>query len=336
MAAHHHHHHHHLPGLNQREGRSSKSSNSTSESEKSFVSANLEHEQSASKDRSHTVQSEPLSERARASSSPRRETHKPSISTSPTRSISSYRPTPATKGLNGTVTAATVATVPSPQTFTPISSQPESYFSLQPATSGFEPRSPFNRRPPASRSSHGIETSSGPPPALSTQRSYNADLAWRSPPFLDSPEQLSPRIGRTDTNGTIDSVIKGAHAGTKERRDSEPLQSSITADAGKSNSGHKDPVDMARIGDSPLVEEDEEENTIRFGGKSAGRDLQDGAAYHGHNATSSRQDLFLDLVRSDLVPKEGNEAVSRSERRRVGHPSKSSSFTRLMAISKSC
>lgn len=39
-------------------------------------------------------------------------------------------------------------------------------------------RSPPFRRPPASRSAHGIETAFGPPPALSTQRSYSTDR-WR-------------------------------------------------------------------------------------------------------------------------------------------------------------
>ena len=52
-----------------------------------------------------------------------------------------------------------------------------SHFAPPPYAS--EPRSPPNRRPPASRSSYGIETSSGPPPALSTQLSSPTEKNWK-------------------------------------------------------------------------------------------------------------------------------------------------------------
>lgn len=51
-----------------------------------------------------------------------------------------------------------------------------SYLSSQPGSSGVESRSPANKRAPASRSSHGIATANGPPPALITQRSYTESL----------------------------------------------------------------------------------------------------------------------------------------------------------------
>ena len=55
-----------------------------------------------------------------------------------------------------------------------------SYFAPRPVAPDSEPRSPFNRRPPASRSSHGIETFSGPPPALSTQLSPPIEKTWKN------------------------------------------------------------------------------------------------------------------------------------------------------------
>ncbi|KAL9599357.1 MAG: hypothetical protein Q9219_003890 [cf. Caloplaca sp. 3 TL-2023] len=55
-----------------------------------------------------------------------------------------------------------------------------SYFSHQPGSSGIEAHSPANKRAPASRSSYGIATANGPPPALITQRSYHGE-SWRNP-----------------------------------------------------------------------------------------------------------------------------------------------------------
>ncbi|KAK2767432.1 hypothetical protein FQN54_003588 [Arachnomyces sp. PD_36] len=63
-----------------------------------------------------------------------------------------------------------------------------SYSRLQSALSTCaEPRSPpHQKRGPASRSSYGIETSSGPPPALSTQRTLSQDKLWRSNNSLEA------------------------------------------------------------------------------------------------------------------------------------------------------
>ncbi|KAK2737967.1 hypothetical protein FQN57_007321 [Myotisia sp. PD_48] len=49
-------------------------------------------------------------------------------------------------------------------------SPPVINYHRNPGPSSKEPRSPHQKRAPASRSSHGIETSSGPPPALSTRQ----------------------------------------------------------------------------------------------------------------------------------------------------------------------
>ncbi|OAX79575.1 hypothetical protein ACJ72_06107 [Emergomyces africanus] len=67
-------------------------------------------------------------------------------------------------------TAASAAPSSSP----PTASSSATSYSLKSQPS-LEPKSPHQRRAPASRSSCGIETSSGPPPALSTQRSLSYD-----------------------------------------------------------------------------------------------------------------------------------------------------------------
>ncbi|MCJ1355478.1 MAG: hypothetical protein MMC33_005470 [Icmadophila ericetorum] len=60
-----------------------------------------------------------------------------------------------------------------------------SYFSPQPGASGSKSGTPVLKRPPASRSSHGINNHHGPPPALSTQRTYSTENAWRISPSRD-------------------------------------------------------------------------------------------------------------------------------------------------------
>ena len=77
-------------------------------------------------------------------------------------------------------------------------------------TSSCEPRSPLtkNKRAPASFSSHGIETSTGPPPALSTQRSYTTvgpsfaqHHSTQSSPAESKLEDQSPKTKNMDRNG---------------------------------------------------------------------------------------------------------------------------------------
>ncbi|KAF2738753.1 hypothetical protein EJ04DRAFT_458776 [Polyplosphaeria fusca] len=75
------------------------------------------------------------------------------------------------------------ATDPPTPTLTPSlvstsSATSPSYFSPQPAASGKEARSPATRRPPASFSGHGIDTSKGPPITLITRGTV--DIARRS------------------------------------------------------------------------------------------------------------------------------------------------------------
>ncbi|KAF2198627.1 hypothetical protein GQ43DRAFT_421985 [Delitschia confertaspora ATCC 74209] len=71
---------------------------------------------------------------------------------------------------------------------TPISTVTSpSYFSPQPTASGTEARSPATRRPPASFSGHGIDTSRGPPIALITRGSYSTDIARRQQKPSDFP-----------------------------------------------------------------------------------------------------------------------------------------------------
>ena len=67
---------------------------------------------------------------------------------------------------------------------------------VQPSLLSPEIRSPFSRRPPASRSCHGIETSTGPPPAISTQRaySYSSEHPWKYPANKENYPAAFPKL----------------------------------------------------------------------------------------------------------------------------------------------
>ena len=190
-----------------------------------------------------------------------------------------------------------------------------SYFAQQPGASGAEPRSPLTRRPPASRSSHGIETSSGPPPALSTQRSYNADSPWRIPPSSKTKIARPNLSQRPSTSASIDSIVKQAHQSTHEDSDSSPSVARVA----RSKSLTHDGIGTAMAGrySSTRSEDEEDQNTtIRIYGtksnanrKSTEEGLQD-------KPSSSNEDLFLNLARAESVVDDASETSTRRERRR--------------------
>ena len=193
------------------------SSTSPSESEESFVSAELENTNArVPGDAGQSAPARAPPAASSSSSSSRREGHKASTATSSTASTSPVRTDRKTNG-RFNVAQKDLATTPSG----PLSPPTGSYFTAQPGSTSIEPRSPAQRRPPASRSSHGIETISGPPPALSTQRSYNAESPWRNPPPTDPAVTPKPIPQRTETDDSIDSVLKIAQSATHDRRYSE-------------------------------------------------------------------------------------------------------------------
>ena len=175
------------------------------------------------------------------------------------------------------------------------SSQQASYFSVQPASSGLEPRSPFNKKPPASRSSHGIETRSGPPPALSTQRSYNADSPWRaSPKSPQAPIQSNVRAGMDSERRTAG--LPKAQSRRNMGADRRSLDTMATKWRARS------------------AENDDEDPTVRVNGRhaqSSSLDIQP----HGYS-----EDLFLNLASSNTPADDRSNVGSLVERRRVSCP----------------
>lgn len=177
----------------------------------------------------------------------------------------------------------------------------DSYFAPQEGASSIELWSPANRRAPASRSSYGKETRSGPRPALSTQRSYNADLPWQSPP---PGETAGLQTFQEDRNGDINSALISE----------KDLYSLGAGKIGKR-------ADSTTYGLGPMARRRTESGSRNDEERTLGIEAQirqDGQGNKGQHR--QREDLFLNLARADSVV-DGSDTMSRFERRRVSNQS---------------
>lgn len=187
----------------------------------------------------------------------------------------------------------------SQQISTPPFSSKSSYFSPKPGASGVDPRLTAIRRPPASRSSHGIETLSGPPPALSTQRSYTAESTKRQPVPVELTPTRSHRRPRSKTELGVDSVARRAKIPTHDNLSMEPskMSSNITSET----TGKEDERTLhAAIHQEPASSFDDP--TMRSLEKQP-RPLQ--------------EELLLNLTNTDAVADGVGSGRSKSEKRRV-------------------
>lgn len=273
-----------------------------SDSEKSFVSATSE------KTSKWSIKDTPIGQSAAvALPSP------PSHSLIAPTDFTSFT-TPQLEKENFNFSAGLQAYSPSSSTEpTPLAPPLGSYFAPQPGASGSEARSPLNRRPPASRSSHGIETSSGPPPALSTRRSYNAESPWRNPPPSD-PRAIQPPMVHSSS---IDSIVRETHHTATEHIENNGLERLRPAQLRKSSA--VDGGVMATNGRYEVQSESEEDQdpTLRINGETTknGRHIRNKRSQQ--QSGLSHEDLFLNLARTDSAVDDGPEPSSnRNEGRR--------------------
>ena len=185
------------------------------------------------------------------------------------------------------------------------SQQTTSYFARQPRASGLDARSPSIRRAPASRSSHGIETLSGPPPALITQRSYTGDNVWRYTNTVDLKEPIHQRPSINTRN-------------TPSLADSDDLEQNSLE---QSNEPEVDMASRRRARDRLPMEDDQGEATLRgtdFQQLDEAR-LQDqmGHDQFERQSQSSHEDLFLNLARADSTAGGDSDRPYSQQRRRV-------------------
>ncbi|CAD6584683.1 MAG: hypothetical protein ASARMPREDX12_003143 [Alectoria sarmentosa] len=272
-----------------------------SESEKSFVSAASENTSDWSNKDSRIGQSAA----AALPSPPRHSVIAPSHS--------STLGTPQASNKSPDLTAGLQALSPSSSTSpTPLAPQIGSYFAQQPGASGNEARSPPNRRPPASRSSHGIETFSGPPPALSTRRSYNAESPWRNPPSSDQRAIQSP----VKHSSSIDSIVRQTYHTANEHIGYNISEGARSAQPRKSSIAEGGSVAMDGRYDVHSGSEEDRDSTLRINGHKAKNGRHARNENGQQQSQSSHEDLFLNLARADSVIDDGPEPSNRSERRR--------------------
>ncbi|KAL8773009.1 MAG: hypothetical protein Q9209_002029 [Squamulea sp. 1 TL-2023] len=189
----------------------------------------------------------------------------------------------------------------------PSSAQGSSYFVSQPGTSGIEARSPANKRAPAYRSSHGIATSNGPPPALITQRSYHGD-PWRNPIPTNQPNLPAPSHHQTqkkDSDGSL-AHRNSSHSRTGGEAMLDPINSNVPERGATSNT----------IPYKQRHDTDEDNDTLRA------RHLTNGADRPSHNGRqeddhsySSHEDLFLHLARADSEAGINSDTTKKTGRR---------------------
>ena len=267
-------------------------------SEKSFVSAASENASDWSNKTSRMSQSA-------LPSLPRHSTVAPSHFTPPNTSQASNGTHDLVAGPGAFSTSSSTSPIP-------LAPQSGSYFAQQPGASGNEARSPPSRRPPASRSSHGIETSSGPPPALSTRRSYNAESPWRTPPPSDPGATHPPMVH----SASIDSIVRQPRCITNDPVEPivlggvRPAQSRelLIAEGGTKAMDGRHEIQSGS--------EEDQDLTLRINGHklSNGRHTRNDSGQQP--SQSSQEDLFLNLARADSVVHDGSELSNKSERKR--------------------
>lgn len=272
-----------------------------SESEKSFVSAASENTSDWSNKDSRVGQSA-----AAALPSPSRHS---AIAPTHSTSLSTLQASNNNHDLLAGLQALSPSSSTSP---TPLAPQLGSYFAQQPGASGNEARSPQNRRPPASRSSHGIETSSGPPPALSTRRSYNAESPWRNPPPSD-PYVAHPPVVHSSS---IDSIVRQTYRPANEPLDPDISEGACSARPRESSIVEGWSIAMNGRYDVQSGSEEDQDSTLRINGHKARNGKHTRKESGQKQSQSSNEDLFLNLARADHVVDEGQEPSNNSERKR--------------------
>lgn len=205
----------------------------------------------------------------------------PSVTVPPPVSSQQQRPTSSPSSLPGSTPS--------------LSTVRGSYFSTQPGSTGIEARSPASKRAPASRSSHGIATANGPPPALITRRSCHGE-PWRNPLPADQHDPPSNSLHRSRTNdsGTPTLIRRNSlNAGM----DGESKSGTMNGISGghRPASSHRHPP-----------EQDEDDDTLRTLGDARRKKLSTSThraerdnGSEEDRSHSPHEDLFLDLARSE-------------------------------------
>ena len=191
------------------------------------------------------------------------------------------------------------------------SSPAASYFARQPGASSLDARFPFTRRAPASRSSHGIETLSGPPPALSTQRSYTVDSSWSHIPPVDLKPSIYQAHNKKPACATRDITSSAAEDGFEDE---------IAVRSGKLKARMTIPK---RPRDEQIMGNDQDQTTLRdidFLQPNRSKDRDQASKERlERQSQSSHEDLFLKMAQTDGAADGDSDLSHQKQRRRVRH-----------------
>ena len=153
------------------------------------------------------------------------------------------------------------------------------------------------KRSPASHSSHGVETSNGPPPSFSTQKTLSQDRLWKPTlsDALDLQIDLSPQSKRSPQRMPNDSIVK----------DQGDIQPGVSNEISDLSEQEQQSMEL-REGESDSVEPREEKDQSQ-------RALDSSTEEGNQSSSGSREDLFLNIAKAE----EDRNAQTRTERRRV-------------------
>lgn len=199
---------------------------------------------------------------------------------------------------------------PSSQASSPLTNE---YFSLPPTSSGTDARSSAAfRRPPASHSSHGLETSRGPPIALISRGSYSADIARH----IEGKSQTRADFGLAQQQLVALGLI--SPGGTPKRKDNSRTnsrtnsRSSSTTRDKRHQSTDRQESKRGMESDDPIGSSfDELSETEPARGAGHNRRKTEINPGHEPDRTSLTEDLFLKIAEDSPPPAEEEKIARR-------------------------
>ncbi|RMZ91404.1 hypothetical protein DV736_g1355, partial [Chaetothyriales sp. CBS 134916] len=211
-----------------------------------------------------------------------------------------------------------------PLKLTPTTSTPT--LRSQPSTSPQRSpqRSPSQKRkPPASHSSYGVETSLGPPPSYSTQRTLSEDRVRGVNRALTSAP--SERVGQLQSNaGSTKSPQGQPHntSSTADRLAALPLAGLHTSDPEISSPDSAEAGSDMSSPTSAGGTNGQDDTEASSSGPGLGLDgTHDDAKASSSDETQKSEDLFLNIAKADT----GSKAKATMQRSRISLPLLSSS-----------
>lgn len=207
-----------------------------------------------------------------------------------------------------------------------------SYFQQQPGTSGATAKSPAQKRPPASFSSNGTETSHGPPVALISRGSYRDDISRRSQ-TAQSPADFTFAVQQLAQLGLASPGAKEAyhlHSESNSRGGPSPRKHATSAPKSEFSlfpeSPHQRPyvtramtanIDIISPADETFADAQERQDSIFENGAKEVEGRDSGSTTEGQQSLKSNEDLFMKVAQDSPQQQDSGSEVDFLGRQRV-------------------